>query len=139
MRDLKEAGNLLRRAEMDLNAVLGMGDPAVFADEVFGGRVQETAEKLLKSWLALCGEKYPRTHDLALLLRLLGEQREPVAEFEELVGYTAYVTKFRYGVLPGPAAPLEREAVGKILQVLRDTVRRELGKASNGLSPKTPS
>ncbi len=138
MSDLKEAENLLQRAEMDLKAVLGMGDPAVFADEVFGGRVQETAEKLLKSWLALCGEKYPRTHDLALLLRLLGEQREPVAEFEELVGYTAYVTKFRYGVSPHPVASLEREAVGKILQALRDAVRRGLEKAESELSSKTP-
>ena len=30
MSDLKEAGNLLRRAEMDLKAVQGMGDAAVF-------------------------------------------------------------------------------------------------------------
>ena len=30
MSDLKEAGNLLRRAEMDLKAVQGMGDVAVF-------------------------------------------------------------------------------------------------------------
>ena len=110
MSDLKEAGNLLRRAEMDLKAVQGMGDSAVFTDEVFGGRVQETAEKLLKSWLAMHGVKYPRTHDLALLLRLLGEHREPAAKFEELVEYTAYITKFRYGVLPEPVAPLERDS-----------------------------
>ena len=77
MSDLKEAANLLRRAEMDLNAAPGMGDPVAFADEAFGGRVQQTAEKSLKSWLALHGVKYPRTHDLALLSRLLGEQRAP--------------------------------------------------------------
>ena len=139
MSDLKEAGNLLRRAEMDLKAVQGMGDVAVFTDEVFGGRVQETAEKLFKAWLAIHGVKYPRTHDLALLLRLLGEHREPAAKFEELVEYTAYITKFRYGVLPEPAAPLEREAVGKILQILRDAVRRGLEKAEGGPSPKIPS
>ena len=124
---------------MDLKAVLGMGDAAVFTDEVFGGRVQETAEKLLKSWLATHGVKYPRTHDLALLLRLLGEHREPAAKFEELVEYTAYITKFRYGVLPEPAAPLEREAVGGILQALRDAVRRGLEKAESGSPSKPPS
>ena len=123
---------------MGLKAVLGMGDAAVFTDEVFGGRVQETAEKLLKSWLATHGVKYPRTHDLALSLRLLGEHREPAAKFEELVEYTAYITKFRYGVLPEPAAPLEREAVGGMLQALRDAVRRGLEKAESEPPPKPP-
>ena len=132
----KEARSLLQRAEMDLKAVLGMGDAAVFTDEVFGGRVQETAEKLLKAWLAIHEVKYPRTHDLALLLRLLDEQQAPAAEFAELVEYTPYITRFRYGFMPTSIAPPERETAWKCLKNLRDAVRRELEKMEDGALSK---
>ena len=137
MSDHKEARSLLQRAEMDLTAVLGMGDVTVFTDEVFGGRVQETAEKLLKSWLALHEVKYPRTHDLALLLRLLDEQQAPAAEFAKLVEYTPYITEFRYGFMSDSTTPPEREMAWECLKTLRNTVRRELEKTEDGASPKT--
>ena len=137
MSDLKEARNLPQRAEMDLKTVLGMGDVTVFTDEVFGGRVQETAEKLLKSWLALHEVKYPRTHDLALLLRLLDEQQAPAAEFAKLVEYTPYITEFRYGFMSDSTTPPEREMAWECLKTLRNTVRRELEKTEDGASSKT--
>ena len=71
MSDRKEARALAVAAERDVAALRGMGDAAVFADEIFGFHVQQAAEKLLKAWLALLGETYPLSHDLAALLDML--------------------------------------------------------------------
>lgn len=68
MSDFKQARVLLEAAERDATALRGMGDAAVFADEIFGFHVQQAAEKLLKAWLASLGEIYPLSHDLAALL-----------------------------------------------------------------------
>ena len=68
MSDLKQARVLLEAAERDTSALRGMGDAAVFADEIFGFHVQQAAERLVKAWLASLGEIYPLSHDLAALL-----------------------------------------------------------------------
>ena len=52
MSDPKQARVLLEAAERDVSALRGMGDAAVFADEVLGFHAQQAAEKLLKAWLA---------------------------------------------------------------------------------------
>ena len=71
MSDRKQARVLLEAAEMDVAALRGMGDAAVFADPVFGFHVQQAAEKLFKAWLAISGAAYPLIHDLEELLTLL--------------------------------------------------------------------
>ena len=75
MSDPKQARVLLEAAEKDVSALRGMGDAAVFADEIFGFHVQQAAEKLFKAWLALLGEAYPMTHDLTELLEMLTRPR----------------------------------------------------------------
>ena len=59
MSDLKQARILVKAAERKVSALHGMGDPAVFANGIFGFHVQQAAEKLLKAWLASLGEAYP--------------------------------------------------------------------------------
>ena len=49
MKDLEQAQILLTVAQRDLSAFAGMGDVAVFADEIFGFLVQQAAEKLFKA------------------------------------------------------------------------------------------
>lgn len=49
MKDLEQAQILLTAAQRDLSALAGMGDVAVFADEIFGFLVQQAAEKLFKA------------------------------------------------------------------------------------------
>ena len=71
MSDPKCARVLIEAAERDLAALRGMMDEQVFADEVAGFHAQQAAEKLLKAWLALLGEQYPVTHNLAQLLDAL--------------------------------------------------------------------
>ena len=65
-----------------------MGDAAVFADEIFGFHVQQAAKKLFKAWLALQGETYPLSHDLATLLDILSAGGADVTRFDGLVDYT---------------------------------------------------
>lgn len=88
MNDSEQARELADAAERDISALRGMGEAAVFADEVFGLHVQQAAEELLKAWLALQGHTYPLSHDLATLLDMLSAGGADVADFDELVDYT---------------------------------------------------
>ena len=65
-----------------------MTDTAVFADEIFGLHVQQAVEKLFKAWLALLGETYPTTHNLARLLAKLNTHDAEVERFGELLEFT---------------------------------------------------
>lgn len=69
MSDTRQARELAKAAERDISALHGMGNAAVFSDEIFGFHAQQAVEKLFKAWLALLGDSYPRIHDLADQLR----------------------------------------------------------------------
>jgi HEPN domain-containing protein len=49
MADFEHAQAMLRMAHKDFNALTGMLDNTVFADEIFGFHVQQTVEKALKA------------------------------------------------------------------------------------------
>ena len=121
-----DAHALLGAAERDLRALRGMDDPAVFADEIAGFHAQQAAEKLFKVWLILLGERYPLTHDLDHLLRLV-EGREPDAgRFEDLIEYNPYAVQFRYESFEDEAAPIDRQEAVRRLEALRREVRQRL-------------
>ena len=129
MSDEKSARVLLDAAERDVRALAVMGNPAEVSEEVFGFHVQQGGEKLLKAWLALLGGEYPFTHDLEALLDLVGERTEITDEFEGLIGYTPFAVKHRYEGL-GPSAPaIDRNEAIRCLDLLFDTVRRQLAEA----------
>ena len=69
MSGLEEAVTLLQAAQRDLQALTGMLDREVFADEIFGFHGQQAVEKSLKAWLAALGDAYPYTHDLMSLMQ----------------------------------------------------------------------
>ena len=126
MSDLKQARALLEAAERDVSALRGMGDVAVFADEIFGFHAQQAAEKLFKAWLALLGESYPLTHDLTELLEILTIREPDSARFDGLIDYTPYAVQFRYGADDAEAGSLDRgEALGQA-EALLEEVRRRL-------------
>ena len=130
MSDLKQARVLLMSAEQDISALRGMADAAVFADEIFGFHAQQAAEKLLKAWLALLGETYPTTHDLARLLAMLRARDVEATRFNELVEYIPFAVQFRY--VPGDlsARPLDRDtAIGRVEALLKE-VRRQFDNMS---------
>ena len=126
MSDLKQARALLEAAERDYSALRGMGDAAVFADEVFGFHAEQAVEKLLKALLALLGQTYPATHDLARLVDMLKEHDAEAARFDELVEYTPYAVQFRYGAGDPGAIPLDRDTAIQRVKVLLKEVRQRL-------------
>ena len=125
MSDLKQARVLLMSAEQDISALRGMAVVAVFADEIFGFHAQQAAEKLLKAWLALLGETYPTTHDLARLLAMLRARDVEATRFNELVEYTPFAVQFRYAPGDLSARPLDRDTAIERVEALLKEVRRQ--------------
>ena len=125
MNDSEQARELADAAERDISALRGMGEAAVFADEVFGLHVQQAAEELLKAWLALQGHTYPLSHDLATLLDMLSAGGADVADFDELVDYTPYALRLRYATADPGARLSDRPKVIEQVEALLTTVRRQ--------------
>lgn len=96
MADLERARTLLRMAYKDFNALVGMLENPLFADEIFGFHVQQAVEKTLKAWLCIHNDTYPMTHELARLLALLEAQGIEVSAYWPLVQYTIFAVQARY-------------------------------------------
>ncbi|MCY4546001.1 MAG: HEPN domain-containing protein [Gemmatimonadetes bacterium] len=126
MSDLKQAHVLLAAAERDFHALRGMEDATVFADEIFGFHVQQAAEKLFKAWLALLGEAYPSTHDLARLVEIMRAQEAAVSKFDNLVEYTSFAVQFRYAPSDQGTSPLNRSLAVRRVEALLNSVRSRL-------------
>ena len=129
MSDPKQARVLLEAAERDASALRGMGDSAVFADEIFGFHVQQAAEKLFKAWLASLGEVYPLSHDLASLLDMLSTRGLDVTRFDDLVDYTRFAVRLRYTAADSGAKPLHRSKTVGQVEALLEEVRQWLAEA----------
>lgn len=121
MRD--HARGLLAMARKDFDALRGMIDHPLFADEIFGFHAQQAVEKSLKAWLALSGADYPLTHDLSRLLSLLEAQAIDVAPYWPLVELTIFAVQARYDAdLMASEAPLDRPAVIDQVEQVLDVV-----------------
>ena len=96
MSDLDYALQMLGIAHRDLKALGGMLDSDVFAYEIFGFHAQQTAEKALKSWIAVLGGSYGFTHDLGLLLDSLKILGADCSNFSDLPDLTIFAVHFRY-------------------------------------------
>ena len=126
MSDVKCARMLMEASSRDVEALGGMADATVFADEIFGFHVQQAAEKLLKAWLALLGEAYPLTHDLNLLFNLLRNKGADASSFSALTEYTPYAVQFRYEATGHDAVPIERQESLGLVDSLLARVQLEL-------------
>ena len=127
MSDDKCARMLVEASKRDIEALKGMSDAAVFADEIFGFHVQQAAEKLPKAWLAHSGETYPLTHDLELLFNLLQKQGEEVSDLSGLTEYTPYAVQFRYEAIGFDTSPLDRQAGLALVESLLAQVQLRIG------------
>jgi len=129
MIDLDGAGRLLGMARKDLQALQGMTDSAMFADEIFGFHAQQSMEKSLKAWLAVRGVEYPKTHDLRALLALLIEHGIDVGDLWDLVEFNLFAVQFRYEAFDLFEEVLDREAVIRRVIALVQRVERVVGEA----------
>lgn len=134
MSDPKCARILVEAAERDLSALRGMTDEEVFADEIAGFLAQQAAEKLVKAWIALLGESYPITHDIAQLLEILTARQSPGFDLSALVELTPYAVRFRYAGRVPDAPALDREKTVARIEELLQQVRSRLDRnPSSGL------
>jgi HEPN domain-containing protein len=89
---------LRKKAQGDFNAavVLADADPPM-DDETVGLHLQQAVEKAAKALLTWKRAKYPFTHDIDALLRMLPAKGCPVPErFAELDTLTLFATQARY-------------------------------------------
>jgi len=96
MSDRDFAFSLLAMAQKDVNALHGMVNNKIFADEIFGFHAQQAVEKSLKAWIASLDVEFPLTHDISLLLSTLEDHRQSISAFGELVELTTFAVQFRY-------------------------------------------
>ena len=124
MSDVKCARVMYRAAERDVLTLRSMtaGAPV----ESFGFHVQQAAEKALKAWLALLGEKYPLTHSIETLLDLLDDRGAAVEPFRDLVEFTPYAVEFRYAGVDPDAESIDREGALALVQALLVRIGRQL-------------
>ena len=109
MSDLEQAKALLAVAQRDLKALNGMLDADTFADAIFGFHVQQSAEKLLKTWLAAFEVTYPLTHNLDLLFQCLEDLGGDVSKYRELSDFTPFAVQLRYSEIDMEDAPVDRK------------------------------
>jgi hypothetical protein len=102
MHDIEHARSLIRLAYRDLNALIGMADSPLFADEIFGFHTQQAVEKALKAWLSARDTIYPLTHELPRLLTMLEGIGAGIEGFWPLMRFTPYAVQARYE--EGPAS-----------------------------------
>lgn len=114
------AAQLLIMARKDFDAMRGMVDNPLFADEIFGFHVQQAIEKSLKAWLAVRSIDFPLTHDISRLLGLLEEHGVDVVMLWPLIEYTVFAVQARYetGLIESDA-PIDRlVAIDQVNQLL---------------------
>lgn len=129
MSDRKHAELMLDKAETDLRAVRGMGDAEQFADEIFGFHAQQAVEKALKGWLSLLGVRFPKVHDLDLLIDLLERHGVEVAELRKLGELSAFAVELRYDHAGDEVALGDRSTVIDQVAGVVNTVRNHLAKS----------
>jgi len=128
---------MLEKAEVDLIALRAMGDAAPFRDEVFGFHAQQVAEKCLKAWMSARGIRYPRTHNIRVLLEELTAAGEDVAAFWDLHALTGWAMDLRYDPLGPDHRPLERATLLRDIEAIFAKAQEVTVSASGkGSSPR---
>lgn len=121
-----EAARWLRRARSHLiRAEAEKEEGVVWEDPCFDAQL--AAELALKALLVDRGTRVPRTHDIALLLRMVATSGRTVpGQLEDAAGLTVYATLTRY---PGPAEAVDeaqyRDAV-RTARAIVDWASRQL-------------
>jgi HEPN domain-containing protein len=95
MSDVGSPGTWLAYARSDLALARTRPENGVMLESLCF-HAQQAAEKSVKAVLVLRGVDFPRTHDLATLLRLLPGDIQRPACAERLPELTVYAVQFRY-------------------------------------------
>jgi len=120
-------GQWLARAEADLSvAERLLSEDDLYAWAV-GFHAQQAAEKFLKAFLVQWQIEFPKTHDLAQVLALVGSKDRALAEsLKETAALTPYGVEIRYpGEFPEVTASDAQQAL-ELASGVREAVRSAL-------------
>jgi HEPN domain-containing protein len=104
----------LAKAASDMTAARALAQDAEQQDDVVGFHAQQAVEKSIKAVLALRGHDIPRTHDLALLARLVSEDDSTPSDLEQAQSLSPWAVAMRYDEME---ASLDRDAAIRIADV----------------------
>ncbi len=105
----REAARMLQISHRDLKAARSMLKADLFDEVTWGFQVQQATEKALKAWISVLEHEYPRTHDLALLFRLVMDLGGDPSPYQTLENFTAFGARLRYEDVEEPLN-LDRDA-----------------------------
>jgi len=126
--DKKHAAMMFGLAQDDFRAIEFFRDLPAVSNAIFGFHAEQAVEKALKAWLTTAGARYPKVHDIRLLLKLLTGAGQVVPEsFRRLVYLTAFAAQFRYEVNDELVPELDRPAVIREVGAVLKHVERLLG------------
>ena len=121
---LKQYEIFFKKAIVDLNsakvilASFEKGDIELDIEVIFF-HLQQSAEKLLKTLLDFHQIKFPRTHDLQILVNLLEENEIKLDNSKELLPLSIYAVEGRYAILHD-----DLEDVDKYIEILEDMINK---------------
>lgn len=124
--DRDHASQLLQMARKDHQAITNMLDRDSFSEEVFGFHAQQSIEKTLKAWITAKGLNYPKSHDVSVLIRILGDSGADVTRFPNLEDYTIYAVQYRYEAYDDSEEQLDRQQVIEATKALIEHVQSVL-------------
>jgi HEPN domain-containing protein len=126
--DKEHAAMMFGLAQDDFRAVEAFRDLPDVATAIFGFHAEQAVEKALKAWLTTAGARYPKVHDIRLLLKLLTDAGQAVPEpFRRLVYLTAFAAQFRYEQNEELVPELDRPAVIRDVGAVLEHVERLIG------------
>lgn len=97
MEALAHAQRLLARARDDAYVIARLADEPAAPAWVLGFHAQQAVEKALKAVLTVCGQVYPRTHNLVLLAQSLEDAGVPLPQAPQaLAALVPYGVAMRY-------------------------------------------
>jgi HEPN domain-containing protein len=125
-KQLEQARLFLRKARANEALLDEVCGSTRVTDEIVGFHFQQAAEKFLKALLCAAAVRFPRTHNLRLLMDLIADAGHPLPpELDDLDALTPYGTMLRYEDPVGGEA-LDRGRSMDMIRALRRFVEQRL-------------
>jgi HEPN domain-containing protein len=116
---------LIARAQDDAVAARQLAEVGAVSDAIVGFHAQQAAEKALKAVLSEREVKYPFTHDLEHLARLVGESGDPLPTERDPISLTPWAAELRYEA-PEELPPLDRRVAVDLAEAVLAWARAQL-------------
>jgi HEPN domain-containing protein len=117
----------------DLEAARLLAKQGTTFAEIVLYHCQQCAEKAVKGFLIFHGQSFPRTHDVAVLVRLAGAIEAGFLSWEEIAEVLSdYATAYRY---PGVDQTPDEEQVAEALEFAETIYRQAMTFLGDELGP----